>query len=78
MPDIAKDQASSQPPAIKPEDIHMPPPSFWPIVLALGVTLILAGLAIHFSALIFGVILSLVAAIGWVTEPGYEYPVDNH
>ena len=47
------------------------------IILALGITLILAGLAIHFSAIIFGVILALVATLGWITEPGYEYPSED-
>jgi hypothetical protein len=63
---------------IKPEDIHLPPSSYWPIVLALGISLILAGFAIHFSALIAGVLLSLVSTVGWVTEPGYEPPDEHH
>jgi cytochrome c oxidase subunit 1 len=54
---------------VKPEDIHLPPPSFWPIVLAFGFCCILGGLALNIAMTISGVIITLVAAIGWVIEP---------
>ena len=54
---------------ITPEDIHMPPNSFWPIVLALGFVIIIGGLAISWPMSIVGVIIVLVSAIGWVIEP---------
>ena len=56
---------------IKPEDIHMPPNSYWPILLALGFALILAGAAINVALAVAGVILFLVALVGWLIEPGY-------
>ncbi len=54
---------------ITPDDIHMPPNSYWPIVLALGFILIMAGAAFNLSLIIFGVIIVLTSAIGWVIEP---------
>lgn len=59
-------------PEIKPEDIHMPPNSFWPIILALGFVLIIGGLAINFAMSIVGVVIALVSAIGWVIEPVHD------
>jgi cytochrome c oxidase subunit 1 len=54
---------------IKPEDIHLPPPSYWPIVLAFGFSSIVAGLALNIGLTIIGVVVTLVAVIGWVIEP---------
>ena len=61
---------------IKPEDIHMPPNSYWPIILAFGLSFIMAGLAFSLSLIVTGVIISLVATVGWVIEPGYS--VEDH
>jgi cytochrome c oxidase subunit 1 len=58
--------------SLKPEDIHMPPPSYWPIILAFGLSCIMGGLALNLSLAIIGVIITLVSAIGWVIEPGFE------
>jgi cytochrome c oxidase subunit 1 len=54
---------------VKPEDIHLPPPSFWPIVLAFGFCCIVGGLTLNIAMTIVGVVITLVAAIGWVIEP---------
>lgn len=57
---------------IKPEDIHLPPPSYWPIILAFGFSCILTGFALSLSVTLAGVIITLVATIGWVIEPVHE------
>ncbi len=54
---------------ITPEDIHMPPNSFWPIILAFGFILVVGGLAISWPISIVGIIIAFVSAIGWVIEP---------
>ena len=54
---------------ITPEDIHLPPNSFWPIILAFGFSMIALGLAVHIALVIIGVVVTLVATIGWVIEP---------
>lgn len=51
----------------KPE-IHLPPPSYWPIVLAFGMTLICAGVVSNIIVSIFGVIVTIVAIAGWTME----------
>jgi hypothetical protein len=45
--------------------VHMPLPTAWPIVLALGVTLIIAGMVTHVLISLLGLVLSVIAAIGW-------------
>ncbi len=65
---IQQAEASSEP-TIKPEDIHMPPPSYWPIILAFGFTCIFAGLALSLALSVLGIIITLTATIGWVIEP---------
>ena len=57
---------------VKPEDIHLPPPSFWPIVLAFGFACIVGGLALNIGITVAGVIIVLVSAIGWAIEPLHE------
>ena len=57
---------------VNPEDIHMPSPSYWPFILAFGIFCIMAGLAINISITIIGLIIALVATIGWVIEPPFE------
>lgn len=49
-------------------DIHVPPPSYWPIVLAGGLILIAIGVISSFVASIIGVIVLLVAIGGWAME----------
>jgi uncharacterized membrane protein len=52
--------------------IHMPQPSFWPILLALGVLLIAMGIIFHLLISALGVILLLGAMIGWMVENRVE------
>lgn len=56
-------------PTITPEDIHLPPSSYWPLVLAFGFSSIVAGLALNIAISIMGIVITLVAIIGWVIEP---------
>ena len=66
---MAEETTTTDKKPITPDDIHMPPNSYWPIVLALGFAMIMAGLAFNVSLIIVGVITVLTAAIGWVIEP---------
>ena len=54
----------------------MPPNSYWPILLSLGFVLILAGAAINIALAVAGLILFLVALVGWLIEPGYS--IEEH
>ena len=48
-----------------PETIELPAPTVWPMVLALGITLLFAGLVTNAIVSGVGVVLALVAAVGW-------------
>ena len=47
------------------EEIHLPSPTAWPMVLGLGVTLMLGGLITHVAITVLGAVLALLAVIGW-------------
>jgi len=49
-------------------EIHLPAPSFWPIVLALGFSLIAIGVVSSIFVSIIGVVLTLFAIAGWTLE----------
>ena len=51
----------------KPE-IHLPPPSYWPIVLAFGMTLLGVGMVSTIIVSIVGVIVMVVSVAGWTME----------
>ena len=48
--------------------IEVPAPTAWPLVLAMGCTLIFAGLLMHMSVTGLGVVLSLAGCVGWFSE----------
>ena len=63
------------------EFIHLPAPTFWPIVLAFGITLIGAGIVTNVAVGIVGVVITFVAAVGWwhkviPKEHHEEVPID--
>jgi cytochrome c oxidase subunit 1 len=49
-------------------EFHMPSPSFWPIVLAFGLTLIAIGVIFGLVVSLVGVIVLLVSIAGWTQE----------
>jgi len=49
-------------------DIHLPDPSYWPIVLAAGIALIAVGTVSNFIVSIVGIIVLLVSIGGWAME----------
>jgi cytochrome c oxidase subunit 1 len=60
--------------------IHLPPPSFWPVVLAAGMTLVFVGLIFRQAEgfwhnlwwlMIVGVAITVVSIYSWVFEPGH-------
>lgn len=48
--------------------IHLPAPTPWPMILALGITLGVAGLLTHVVVSILGLLLSVMAAVGWFRQ----------
>ena len=48
--------------------IAVPAPTAWPLVLAMGVTLMFAGLLTNVSLSVLGAVLSLAGCVGWFRE----------
>jgi hypothetical protein len=51
-----------------PREIEAPAPTAWPLVLALGFTLILAGLLTSVSVSVLGAVLAVAGCAGWFRE----------
>ena len=64
-------------PHVDPATIHMPSPSYWPVVIAAGVTLIAAGLLTHYALSFVGGIIAFIGTIGWSNEPATA-PQSHH
>jgi cytochrome c oxidase subunit 1 len=52
--------------------IHLPPPSYWPIVLAFAISLFFGGWIIHWSVAVAGGLLVLASAFAFAFEPGHS------
>ena len=52
--------------------IHMPSPSYWPIVAALGLPIIGYGIIFNWALVGVGAIVMLVGLFGWILEPSAE------
>lgn len=57
------------------EHVHMPLPTAWPIVLALGITLVMAGMLTSAAVSLLGLVLALAASVGWFRN---VLPVEAH
>jgi hypothetical protein len=70
-------RAIGDPGGREPETIELPAPTAWPMVLALGVTLLFAGLVTNPIVSAVGGVLSLLAGVGWwrqvLPEPALEH-----
>jgi hypothetical protein len=60
---------------VVPQAIEMPTSAGWPMMLAFGITLTVAGLVTHFLVSAVGLLLALRAAVGWFRE---IFPVEAH
>jgi hypothetical protein len=57
------------------DGVELPIPTPWPIITALGVTLLLAGLVLTLVISLAGFIIGLVGAVGWFLD---VFPVPKH
>ena len=55
-------------PKAAPGTVNLPAPTAWPIVLAFGITLLVAGLLTSASVSILGAILAVTASVGWFRD----------
>jgi cytochrome c oxidase subunit 1 len=56
------------------EHMHLPSPSYWPIVLAFALPVIAYGIIFSITLSIVGALILLLAALGWVLEPSVAGP----
>jgi plastocyanin len=56
-----------------PPGVHMPGPSAWPFFAPIGLLFIFLGLVFGPALLIGGVLMSLVAVVGWYRDASSEY-----
>jgi plastocyanin len=56
-----------------PAGVHMPPPSFRPLLVAIAFTLLVAGMIAGGVALLIGALAVVVALLGWLRDARREY-----
>jgi plastocyanin len=59
--------------AVPPPGVHVPPPTFRPLLVAVAMTILVAGLVIGGWALIAGAAAIVVAGLGWLRDARREY-----
>jgi hypothetical protein len=52
---------------------HLPGPSFWPFLLAVGFATSLIGVITKIEVVVIGLIILLASLVGWVREARHEY-----
>ena len=57
---------------------HLPHPSYWPFVLALGLPLVAYGLIFHLGIAAVGGVLIVSAVYGWGLEPAFDPEAPGH
>ena len=55
--------------------VQLPAPTAWPMVLALGISLMLAGMLTHWAISVLGVMMALPAIVGWFFQ---VLPQEHH
>jgi hypothetical protein len=55
--------------------VLLPAPTAWPLVLALGIALCLAGLVTSYNITVLGIVFAVVGMVGWARQ---VFPVEQH
>jgi hypothetical protein len=58
-----------------PNTVQLPRPTAWPLVLALGVSLIMAGMVTNIGVGVLGLVLSIAGSLGWFSQ---VFPHEQH
>lgn len=56
-----------------PAGVHIPAPSFRPLLVALALTLLVAGMVVGGWALLFGILAVVITGLGWLRDARREY-----
>ena len=70
---MASSEQAQQDEAETHHAIHLPPPSIWPAVLALGIALLLTGLILNIVVVIVGAVLVVGSIALWVRDARREF-----
>jgi cytochrome c oxidase subunit 1 len=54
-------------------DLHVPSPSFFPIMAALGLPILATGFIYHMALMPLGAIITVVGLVAWALEPPVEH-----
>jgi len=57
--------------------IHMPSPSYWPLVIAIGLTIAAYGMIYNYGVAAFGAAVTMVGIYAWSLEPAAEPEEDK-
>jgi hypothetical protein len=60
------------------EHIHLPGPSYWPILLAAAMALTMVGLMVDISLAAVGLLFAFMFGIGWAMNWGLESHQEAH
>jgi cytochrome c oxidase subunit I len=60
------------------ENVHLPSPSYWPLVLSLGLPLVGYGLIFNLWWALPGAILVIAGIFGWIMEPSTDPDAGHH
>jgi hypothetical protein len=78
MAEEIEHEPSLPPPA---EVIHLPEPSYMPVVLAFGVMMSLVGILLGLGVVIIGLIIVIVTLVRWISAARREMselPLEHH
>jgi hypothetical protein len=54
------------------EPVHLPGPSYLPVIVAVGVTLMVSGVVITWVLSVAGALITLIAVVRWVRQTREE------
>ena len=54
------------------EEIHLPPPSYLPVLVAFGITIAIVGVVFTWVAVAFGALIFLIALFRWIAQTRRE------
>ena len=54
------------------EEIHLPEPSYVPVVLAFGISLAVVGIVLSWVLVVIGAIIGLIALVRWIRQTRSE------
>jgi cytochrome c oxidase subunit 1 len=54
------------------EEVHLPDPSYMPVLLAFGVTIVVVGVVLTWVMVAIGLLIALVALFRWIRQTREE------